>query len=415
MFQFKLPDIGEGLVEAEVIRWLVREGEAVHEDQALAEVMTDKATVELPSPRTGRVARILVAEGNRARVGEVLIEIETDAAAPAASASHAVPPTAPAGKAVGEAAHPPAATAGAAPILATPRTRKLSQELGVNLAAVRGTGPAGRITDEDVWAASRDRQAVPRVAPAPPRLTPLAPAVATATGPAEERIPIRGIRRRTAEHLRLAMERAVPYTYVEEMDATALVALREAAKARAEAQGVRLTYLPLILAALVPALRRSPALNATVDDERAEIVQHREIHIGVAMATDQGLLVPVVKGCADRDIWDLAREIERLAAAAREGKIQPADLQGGTFTVTSLGPLGGLFATPVLNYPQVAILGLHRIIKRPVVVEGQVVVRDIMHLSLTLDHRIVDGLTGAQFVAELKRLLEQPALLVLER
>jgi pyruvate dehydrogenase E2 component (dihydrolipoamide acetyltransferase) len=211
------------------------------------------------------------------------------------------------------------------------------------------------------------------------------------------------------------MERAVPYTCVEELDATALVALREAAKARAEAQGMRLTYLPLILAALVPALRRFPAINATVDDEREEIVQHRDIHIGVAMATDQGLLVPVVKGCAERDIWDLAREIERLAAAAREGKIRPADLQGGTFTVTSLGALGGLFATPVLNYPQVAIVGVHRIAKRPVVLEGQVVVRDLMHLSLTLDHRIVDGLTGAQFIADLKRLLEQPALLVLER
>lgn len=426
-FQFKLPDIGEGLVEAEVVRWLVREGEAVREDQALAEVMTDKATVELPSPRTGRVARILVAEGNRARVGEVLIEIETDAGAgpPAAAASHGITAPAPAGRPAVAEAHAPATTApapaaGTAPILATPRTRKLAQELGVDLAAVRGTGPGGRMTDEDVWAASRDRQAVPRVASAPARpalAAPTAPAAAAmAPGPAEERIPIRGIRRRTAEHLRRAMERAVPFTYVEELDATALVALREAARARAEAQGVHLTYLPLILTALVPALRRFPAINATVDDEREEIVQHREINIGVAMATEAGLLVPVVKGCAGRDVWDLAREIERLAAVAREGKIQPADLQGGTFTVTSLGPLGGLFATPILNYPQVAILGVHRIIKRPVATEGgQVVVRDLVHLSLTLDHRIVDGLTGAQFVAELKRLLEQPALLLLER
>jgi pyruvate dehydrogenase E2 component (dihydrolipoamide acetyltransferase) len=416
-FQFKLPDIGEGLVEAEVVRWLVGEGEAVREDQPLGELMTDKATVEIPSPRAGRVARILVPEGSRARVGEVLIEIETDAVAPSA-ASGAAPARAPAPAA--PAPPPPAAPAEVAAarpgpqVLATPRTRKLAQELGVNLAAVRGTGPSGRITDEDVWAASRDRTAVPRVAPAAPAAPAPGPAPAPPP-PGEERIPIRGIRRRTAEHLRLVMERAVPYTYVEELDATALVALREAAKARAEARGVRLTYLPLILAALVPALRRFPALNATVDDEREEIVQHRDIHIAVAMATDQGLLVPVVKGCADRDIWDLAREIERLAALARAGKIQPADLQGGTFTVTSLGPLGGLFATPVLNYPQVAILGVHRIVKRPVALGGQVVVRDLMHLSLTLDHRIVDGLAGAQFMAELKRLLEQPALLVLER
>ena len=460
-FEFRFPDIGEGVVEGEIVRWLVAEGDTVREDQPLVEVMTDKATLEIPSPRAGKVRRLHVRQGEVVQVGSVLLTIEvagTEVAAAAPPKEREEAPATPRPAAAPAAAPPTpassvpsAASQAAAKVLATPATRKLARELSVDLRMVRGSGPGGRIERGDVWtfarrgkgaaeplpAAAPEEQAE---APAPPRVaTPAAlaaartssappgPSPAGAAAPAslpappalaaqagDQRVPIRGIRKKIAEHMSRAKRHAAHFTYVEEVDCTRLAELHARLEPRAKEKGAHLTYLAYFARATARALREHPRLNAAVDDERGEIVLRGRVNLGIAVDTPQGLLVPVVKRAGERSLFDLSAEIRRLADEARAGRSRLEDLQGSTFTITSVGNLGGMFATPILNYPEVGILGVNRIHARPVVRGGQVVVREVCYLALTLDHRAVDGADGARFMSTLKGLLEEPALLFLE-
>jgi len=429
-YEFKLPDIGEGVVEGEIVKWLVKEGDVLHQDQAMVEIMTDKATVEIPAPRAGRVLKRMYAEGQTCPVGKVLIAIEETGEAPASPKSAPEPqndppllasapgeggvrppvsPRTPTGAAgAAGAASAGSSSSGLQTVLATPATRKLARDLGIDLTTIAGTGPAGRITSDDVQAA--------RGAPVPTNGRRAADAVAraprTADAGPDVRVPFRGLRKKIAENMVRSKREAAHFTYVEEVDCTQLVQLRE--KANGRLTGLKLSYLPFIVKATVDALKKFPQLNATLDDKAGEIVQRHEYHIGVASQTADGLIVPVLRDADRRSIIDLAREIERLAAATKAGKASREDLTGSTFTITSLGVLGGVLATPIINYPEVAILGVHKIAKRPAVFEDKIVVRDLMNLSISVDHRLVDGYDAARFVAEVKESLESPGLLFLE-
>lgn len=426
-YEFKLPDIGEGVVEGEIVRWLVKEGDLLRQDQPMVEIMTDKATVEIPSPRPGRVLKRMYAEGQICPVGKVLISIDVAgepapeglAAAPAPGS--AVPPPAslrastPAAGASGSAVPAPASLHASAPagpraegVLATPATRKLARDLGVDLGTIPGTGPGGRITSEDV------RKARGGGANGHPAGAPIALGVAPPAGGADVRVPFRGIRRKIAEHMLASKHTAAHFTYVEEVDCTQLVELRDKANARLAAQGVRLSFLPFIIKATVDGLKKLPQLNAMLDEKAGEIVQRREYHIGLASQTADGLVVPVIRHADRRSLVDLAREIDRLAQVTKSGKASREDLSGSTFTITSLGALGGVLATPIINVPEVAILGVHKIRKRPVVFEDKIAIREMMNLSISVDHRVVDGYDAARLVAEIKDSLESPGLLFLE-
>lgn len=429
-FEFRLPDVGEGIHEGEIVAWKVKEGEAVKENQPLVDVMTDKATVEITSPKTGRIARIAAKEGQVVKVGEVLVVIEEtggQAAPPPKGAGAPAKPEAkeekkektlfdlPEGvavqyqpKAAARHAAAPVPTRPAGPVLASPATRRLARELGVDLATIRGSGPAGRIERADVEGAARGGR--PAAAPA------AAPPTAVPAGPHEERVPLRGLRRRIAEHMAESKRHAPHFAYVEEVDVTELVKLREHAKEIAEHKGVKLTYLPFVVKAVTHALKKHPLVNASLDETRNEIVLKKYYNIGIAVETPEGLLVASVKNADKLHILDIAKEIDRMGAAGKEGKIQLADVQGSTFTITSLGKMGGLFAVPIINYPEVGIMGVHKIEKRPRVgADGHsVVVRDMMNISFSFDHRVVDGAVGAEFAHTVMRYLEHPNLLLLE-
>ena len=299
-------------------------------------------------------------------------------------------------------------------MLATPATRKLARELDVDLAQVPGSGPAGRITSEDVRAHAGGIGATAAAAPAAFARPPHAAAPAGGPPEADVRVPFRGLRRRIAEHMVKARHEAAHFTYVEEIDCTQLVGLREKANARLAADKLKLSFLPFIIRATVEALRRFPQMNAYLDEAAGEIVQRRQYHIGLATATPDGLIVPVVRDADRKSILELAREIERLAALTKAGKAGRDELSGSTFTITSLGALGGVLATPILNYPEVGILGVHKIAKRPAVEGDKIVVKDLMNLSLSVDHRVVDGYDAARFVADIKDSLESPGLLFLD-
>jgi len=416
-FEFRLPDIGEGMVEAEVVKWYVQEGDTIEEDQPMVELMTDKANVVIPSPRRGVVLKRFGREGEVVKVGSVLVVIgepgealETAAARVEATVSAPAAQVAPAPAPGGETLPPPGR------VLATPATRRLARELGVDLRQVPPTGPHGRVTKEDVIRfveAQRAPTAPPTPAPTVPAEAPAVPEVGPPTG-LEERIPLRGLRRVIARRMVQSKHTAAHFTYVEEVDMTELVRLREQMKPVAEAQGVRLTYLPFIIKAVIIGLKRFPIINASLDDEKEEIVLKKYYHIGIAVQTDQGLTVPVIHDADKRSLLDLAREVERLATAAREGRLALHEVRGSTFTITSLGKLGGLLATPIINYPEVAILGVHKIEPRPVVRDGEVVIRHMMNVSLSFDHRVVDGAVGAEFTQVVREHLENPHLLFLQ-
>jgi pyruvate dehydrogenase E2 component (dihydrolipoamide acetyltransferase) len=408
-FEFRLPDIGEGMVEAEIVRWFVQEGDSIQEDQPMVELMTDKANVVIPSPRKGVVLKRFGREGEVVKVGSVLVvigepgevpvaaETGVEAAVPASATQEVSAPTPGVGPVV-----PPGR------VLATPATRRLARELGVDLRQVPPTGPHGRVTKEDVLRFAEAQRAPAAPAPPPPVEAPVVP-----VGP-EERIPLRGLRRVIARRMVQSKRTAPHFTYVEEVDITELVRWREQMKPIAEAQGVRLTYLPFIIKAVVIGLKRFPVINASLDEEKEEIVLKKYYHIGIAVQTDQGLTVPVIHDADKRSLLDLAREVERLSKAAREGRLALHEVRGSTFTITSLGKLGGLLATPIINYPEVAILGVHKIEPRPVVRNGEIVVRSMMNVSLSFDHRVVDGAVGAEFTQVVREHLENPHLLFLQ-
>ncbi|MEP7029162.1 MAG: dihydrolipoamide acetyltransferase family protein [Candidatus Eisenbacteria bacterium] len=397
-YTFKLPDIGEGVAEAEIVKWLVAVGDTVVEDQPLVEVLTDKASVEIPSPRAGKVSQLGGAEGATIPVGAMLIEIEVasgGASAPAPSKVAAASAGAATATTSSPAAAPPAR------VEAVPAARQAAKEHGIDLATIAGSGPNGRITLEDVERVLEG--GAEAAGPSAPGGSAL-----------EERIPLRGMRKKIAEHMALAASTVPQFTFVAEADMTAVVAHRKAARARAEAEGIKLTYVAYIVAALVPALAKYPLLNASLDHKTQEIVLKKHYDIGIATATDEGLTVPVLHGADRLGLFAIAREIERLAAAAREKKLALNELTGGTFTVTTTGAKGGLLATPIVHLPQVAILGVHAITPRAVVRDGQVVAREMTNLSLSLDHRVVDGQVGADFLYEVIANLEDPARVLRE-
>ncbi len=383
-----MPDIGEGVAEGEILKWMVKEGEQVKEDQPLVEVMTDKVNVLIPAPRSGKVSKILVKEGELAKVGQTIIVIDDGGSGPAPAA---VTPSAPSLMQAAQVQQAPS-TRPVPGVLATPATRRLARELGVEISSVKGSGPQGRVTDDDL----RRATAGPRSTTGPATLqTPGPPKQATK----EELVPLRGIRKTIAERMVKSRATAAQVTHVDEADMTELVLLREALKGSAEKRNVHLTYLPFIIKALVPALKEFPYVNASLDERGGNIVLKKYYNIGIATDTDQGLLVPVVKDVDSKDIFELAGEIEKLADRARHGQLTLEDVHGSTFTITNVGAIGGLFATPILNLPEVAILGLHKITKRPVVRDGKVEVRDITYLSMTFDHRVLDGAYAARFTS----------------
>jgi pyruvate/2-oxoglutarate dehydrogenase complex dihydrolipoamide acyltransferase (E2) component len=368
-YEFKLPDLGEGVAEGEIARWLVEEGGHVEEDDPLVEIQTDKTTVEIPSPASGTVAKILVAEGDLVPVGTPLVRIDSgdgDAAEPEEAPAEAVAAPAPKRE----------APARAQKAKATPLVRRIAAELGVDLDGLEGSGPGGRVTEDDVRAAAAGA----------------APAVAEEGA---RREPLRGVRRLIAQHLTTAHREVPAVTVVEECDFTAL----------SEARGER-SYVPYLIQATVAGLKEFPELNATLDGE--EIVYWERYDLGVAVQTDEGLVVPVVRGADGLSLDELEAETARLAEGARAGTLAPAELRGSTFTVTSAGKLAGLFATPLVNHPEVGILGLHRIAERPAVVDGEIAVRRIGWLACTFDHRVVDGARASAFLLAVIGRLQAP-------
>ncbi|NKJ02261.1 dihydrolipoamide acetyltransferase family protein [Novosphingobium sp. SG707] len=388
LYQFRLPDIGEGIAEAEIAVWHVKPGDHVAEDQCLVDVMTDKATVDMTSPVEGKVLAIHGAAGEMRPVGAVLVEIEVAGEAEAAAevASEPAPEAEP--------TPPPTSEPDINAPLAAPATRHRARELGIVLESVVGTGPGGRITLEDLEAHAH-RAEQPRPAPR--------------EGATD--IPITGLRRKIAERMEQAHQRIPQITYVEECDLTELEALR--GEINKEGRG-RLTLLPFFIRALVRALPDFPRINAHYDDEKGVLRQYAGVHVGVAVQTPGGLMVPVIRHAETLDIHACARELARLSEAAREGTIRREELSGSTITITSLGPLGGIATTPIINHPEVAIIGPNRIIERPVVQGPFVALRKVMNLSSSFDHRIVDGHDAARFIQHIRRLLEHPALLFMD-
>lgn len=393
-YQFKLPDIGEGVAEGEILKWMVKEGDTIAEDQPLVEVMTDKVNVQIPSPKGGSVSRILAKEGEMVKVGQVIVEITEEGERVAPDGTQASVKGEPPGRGVSQVQVSESVTP-ADRVLATPATRRIARELGVDLTKVRGTGPVGRVTEDDVKAASGKVQQT------------------VVQSVREERVPLRGIRKIIAERMAKSSTTAAHVTHVDEADMTELLLLREAFKGSAEKRGVKLTFLPFIIRGIIPALKEFPYVNATLD-ESGNVVLKRYYNMGIAVDTEQGLIVAVVRDVDKKDIFDLAKEIEGVAGRARAGQLSLEEVHGSTFTITNVGAIGGLFATPIINYPEVAILGTHKIAKRPVVRNGKVEVRDMIYLSLTFDHRIIDGAYAARFMNKIVQTLQDPKKLLAE-
>lgn len=416
--EFKLADIGEGMAEAEILRWLVAEGDRVTEDQPLVEVQTDKTTAELPSPWSGTVERILIREGSVVPVGVTLVEIRAVDGSPPAVAAVPAPVTAPDG-------------AGRRRVLASPATRRRAREFGIDLRQVPARGPGGRVTHEDLAAFVAEAAPAPaRSAPAPQDVAPMPArgAVAPAAVAGDERVPLQGLRRVIARNM-AESHRAIPAAlHLDDCDVTELAHLRGrwnallVAEARQSTDahgsgpgdGPRLTFLPAILKAVAAALRHHPRLNAHFDEERQEIVVKRALNIGLATDTPEGLIVPVVHDADAKTLRQLAADLRRLAAAARGRTLRQAETEGGTFTITNHGSVGGLYGHPIIRRPEVAILGLGRIRPEAVVRDDQVVVRTILHFSVAFDHRVLDGADVARFANLLKHFLERPEALMLE-
>ncbi|PHH43745.1 MULTISPECIES: dihydrolipoamide acetyltransferase family protein [Pseudomonas] len=420
----KMPDIGEGIAEVELSQWHVKVGDLVVEDQVLADVMTDKAMVDIPSPVHGKVIALGGQPGEVMAVGSVLISIEVEGAGnlkeSAASAPVATKEAPAASKVEAAVESKPAAAAAprSAPVcqgpmvareaderpLASPAVRKHALDLGIQLRLVRGTGPAGRVLHEDLDAYLAQGQS-----------NASAPATAAyAQRHDEEQIQVIGMRRKIAQRMQDATQRAAHFSYVEEIDVTAIEELRAHLNEKHGATRGKLTLLPFLVRALVVALRDFPQMNARYDDEAQVITRLGAVHVGVATQSDVGLMVPVVRHAEARSLWDSAAEISRLANAARNGKASRDELSGSTITLTSLGALGGIVSTPVLNLPEVAIVGVNKIVERPMVVKGQVVIRKMMNLSSSFDHRVVDGMDAALFIQAIRGLIEQPATLFVE-
>jgi len=424
--ELEMPELAESVIEGEIVKWLANEGDHVQRDQPLVEVMTDKVTVEVPSPFEGTLLKQVAKEGEVVPIGKPIaifgkegeklgdasgplehvtpkaeVKEEAAPARPAAAPAQAAPGPQPTAATPNGQVTPAEARASGRPT-AAPAVRKRARELGIDLATVRGTGESGRITRDDLEKAAQagsrsskdDRY--------------------KAAGEPGERVPLRGLRRVIGEHMAHSKHTAAHTLHVDEVDLTDLVALREGAKKTAAERGIKLTYLPFFVKAACAALKKFPYMNASLDDEKHEIVLKKDYHIGIATNTDAGLVVPVVHNADGLTILELARTIAELAEKARAGKLSHDEISGGTFTITNVGSIGGLFTFPVINWPEVGILGTHAIVPRPVVRDGQIVVRQMMYLSISFDHRVVDGALAAHFVKQVAALLSSPLLLLME-
>ena len=406
-YVFKLPDVGEGTAEAAIAQWHVSVGDRIEEDQPLVDLETDKAIVEVPAPTSGVVLSMHGSVGEKIAVGSELVVIETDVESQKTIEAPTIPIAAP------QAMTESAATTGtevvnkgpAVKSLASPTVRKRAREVGIEIDTVRGTGPGGRITHADLDAVLTATR------------TEATQAMHSASAAGQEVVEehrVVGIRRRIAERMQEAKRRIPHFSYIEEVDVTEVEKLRLRLNEKHAGKRPKLTPLPFVIRAMARALTLHPEINARFDDEKGVVHRHAAVHVGIATQTPNGLMVPVVTNAHVRDLWDCAAEVNRLATVAREGRVTRTELTGSTITITSLGALGGIASTPVINYPEVAIVGLNRIAERPVVRGASIVVRQMMNLSSSFDHRVVDGWNAASFIQDVKQLLEEPATLFVE-
>ena len=428
----ELPEIGEGVNEGELVSWLVQPGDSVEVDQSIAELMTDKATVEVPSPIAGTVKELKFSEGDTIEVGQALITVEEGAAAakPAATPTPSAPaPAAPAPAAAAAATTPPPAPAvnnggGMATItpppanfdvLATPSTRRLARETNVDINTISGTGLAGRVTRDDVLGATTGTGAVAAGAATTTTQSPQmwTPPQNFTTG-GEERVPLKGIRKKIAENMQMA-KRVVPhFTLMDEANVTQLINLRTELKPQAEKMGVKITYLPFVMKALIATVREFPKFNGMIDDAAQEIVYKKYFNVGFAADTPNGLLVPVIKNADQKTIYQLSNEIVDLATRARAGKLALDEMKGACFTITNIGSVGGTYATPIINHPEVAIFGMYKIQERPIINDGELDVASFMNFTVTCDHRLIDGAEAARFLSAFISRIESPGRLMMD-
>jgi 2-oxoisovalerate dehydrogenase E2 component (dihydrolipoyl transacylase) len=395
-YVFKLPDLGEGAVEAEIVAWRVAAGEEVQEDQPLVEMLTQKATVEVPAPVAGRVLSTTGTPGERVAVGAELAVFETSAGAGSPTAQPAAKAPVNTAPATAAPAAVPAAQADSRRVATSPAIRRRAREAGIDLTSIAGSGPHGRVVLQDLEARLR---------------APAARARDVAEGgPEVQEIPVIGLRRLIAEQVAASARNIPHFAYVEEVDVTALESLREQLNCAAGGSPA-LTYLPFIVRGLIRALARHPQCNARYDASRQVLLQHRAVHVGIAVQTPQGLKVPVIRDAQQLSLHEIDAEIRRLSTAARDGRARPQELTGSTITVTSLGKLGGIASTPIINQPELAIVGVNRAVERPVVQGGAIAIRRMMNLSSSFDHRFIDGFDAARLIQTLREGLEQPALL----
>jgi pyruvate dehydrogenase E2 component (dihydrolipoamide acetyltransferase) len=433
-FEYRFPELGEGLHEGEIVKMHIKPGDAVNDESIIMEVQNDKAIVEVPCPVEGKVVEVFVKDGQVCHVGEVVAVIDVEGelpegatvaadSAPAAEAPAAAP-AAPAAQAAA-----PAPQASGALVLATPSVRKYAREKSVDITAVTGSGKNGKVTREDIdafvsggaapaaAAPAAAEAAAPAVAEAPAAAATAKPAAPVTAGDAyrpEERVPFKGIRKAIANAMSKSMYTAPHVTLMDEVDVTELVALRAKYKPYAEKKGVKLTYLPFIVKALVAACREFPIMNSTLDEAAQEIVLRKYYNIGIATDTENGLIVPVIEDADRKNIYSVASKISDLAVRGRDGKLAPNEMKGSTITITNIGSAGGMFFTPVINFPEVAILGTGRISEKAVVKNGEIVAAPVMALSLSFDHRLIDGATAQNFLNFIKKLLAQPELFIME-
>lgn len=414
--EFKLADIGEGMQEAEILRWLVSEGQAVQEDQPLVEIQTDKVTAELPSPWRGVVARRLKAEGEVVRVGETLLEIDVAGGAAAGAAKSPAAAEASAPVAPAQAAVPPAAPSAVRRVLASPATRRRAREWGIDLALVAGSGPAGRVTPQDLEHHRQLAGAAPQSRPAASEVRPAAPPAAAPAQELPERQALQGLRRVIARNMSESHRDIPMAAQLDDCDVSELALLRRNWNEELLAMGAgeHLTLLPFVLKATAVALRRHPMVAVRFDSERQEIVRQAALNIGIAVDAPDGLIVPVVRDVDRLSLRELAREVARLADAARRRTLVQAETEGGVFSVTNHGAFGGVYGLPIVRRPEVAILGIGRVREEPVVRDGAIVARSIMHFSIAFDHRVLDGADVGRFALTLRELLEHPQRLLLE-
>ncbi len=391
--EFKFPDVGEGIVEGEIVRWIVKVGEKIKEDQALVEVETDKAVVEVPSPNSGVIVNIHFKEGDVIKVGEVLVTIGEEKDLKEGRKDQ--------GTVVGvlEEAEEPEEKKGTDKVLATPAVRKIAKDKDIDLDKIKGSGPGGRITKEDLQKFREESTGVKEESSAHGIV---------------EKVPLRGIRKTIARNIARQQQTTAHVTHTDEVDITELVLIKEKEKNILEKKGKKLTFLPFIIKAVVIGLKEYPILNSTLDEEKEEIIYKKYYNIGIAVDTKDGLIVPVIKDADKRSILNLAEHIDELAVKARSRKIELKDLKGSTFSITNVGGYGGIFATPIINFPEAAILATGKVQERPVVIEGEIKIRKILPMSITFDHRLMDGATVAKFIITIKTHLEDPGLLLVE-